>query len=90
MRERPQDPERLVAVLVPVAPRTPVDALAEALAEPRGGGEGVQHARAEDDFARGVLGAGAVRTAEEGGCVCNVDGGDGDDGVLDEGSRGVV
>jgi hypothetical protein len=36
MIQRPQYPKGLVAVLVPVAPGTPEDALAEALDEARG------------------------------------------------------
>lgn len=54
IRERTQDTEWLVPVLISIAPRAPVHALAPGFLQTRYVGENVYETRAQDDFAGGV------------------------------------
>lgn len=90
-----EDAERLVGVLVAVAPGAPEDGLAPVLLQARGGGEDVAQARGEDDAARrehGLLARGVGHARRVGGvaAVRRVLQLRGRDGAVDHGDRVVV
>lgn len=78
--EAAQDTKRLVAVLVAIAPRTPVHTLTPGLVKTRGVGKDVAETGTQDDLAGGVLLAFRI-----GGLEGVLDWLDGGDGLVDDG-----